>query len=523
MNEKLRELQNFYNNDIWEYAQYVLPHFLFGDIHRRILYDMADSERDSNTLILLPREHLKSVMACVYATWRIARDPTYTILYTTADEDLGRLQMEMAKSIFESDNFSLIWPDHFHPDEGRRSRWAAWSINVDHPLRKEMNIRDETLVVKTIKSGKTGRHPREIIFDDIVVPENAYTDIGRREVRAAVSQAASLVTTGGIFTAVGTRYHPDDQYKLWEEATFDDYDAEGGFLGTKPMWHVIEHKVEDVGDGSGNFLWPREKSPVTGNWYGWDVKSLARKRAEYFSNGEHAQYFAQYYMQPNDPSSNRLSRDDFRYYDPKYLKNEPDGWHYRGNRLIIVAAMDTAQTDASAKHAKQADFTAIAVVGMDSEGFIYILDLVQFKTDKRSEYYKEVKALWRYWGFKRIFVESTAGGKFVAKGLQDSVREDGGNLIVEGKAAPNNISKTERHESVLIPRYTSGTIMHKRGGLTKELEDQVILARPRNDDLEDAVTIAVENCTPPMRRRHSSSSSRANVIPAHTRFGGRSF
>lgn len=521
MNDKLRAIQEFYNNDIWEFAQYVLPHFLFGEIHKRTMYDMADPHRDTNTLVLLPREHLKSVMAALYASWRIARDPTYTILYITADEDLGRLQMDMVKSIFESDRFRTVWPEHFDPDEGRRDRWSAWSINTDHPLRKEYNVRDETLVVKTVRAGKTGRHPKEIIFDDIVVPENAYTDIGRKEVRSAVSQAASLVTSGGIFTAVGTRYHPDDQYKVWEDAQYDDYSAAGEFLGTKPMWHIIEYKVEDVGDGSGTFLWPKEYSPTTKDWYGWDAKTLARKRAEYFSNGEHAQYFAQYYMEPNDPTSNRLDRDSFRYYDPKYLTNEPDGWHYKGAKLNVLAGMDTAQTDAAAKYAARSDFTAVAVVGVDAEGFIYVLELEQFKTDKRSEYWKAVKNLWQYWGFRKIFVEATAGGKFVAKGLTDSIREDGGNLIVEGKPAPTTMSKTERHESVLIPRYVSGSILHKRGGLTKELEDQVVLARPRHDDLEDAVTIALENLTVPARRR-TTTSARRNVIPAHSRFGGRS-
>ena len=143
--------------DLWAFAQYVLPDYSFGDVHREVLQGMGASDRlenNPNVLYLLPRDHLKSVMVAVYSAWRVAGDPAYTMLYVTANEDLGRLQMSFLQNIFTSDQFRYLWPDHFVKDVGRRDKWTSLAINTDHPRRTELNIRDETIAVKTIRSDK---------------------------------------------------------------------------------------------------------------------------------------------------------------------------------------------------------------------------------------------------------------------------------------------------------------------------------------------------------------------------------
>ena len=497
----------------------------FSDIHREALEAWANPDRGvsirPNILTLIPREHLKSVCAAIYATWRIARDPTYTILYRVADEELGKLQIGMMKNIFESDEFMKVWPDHFFPDEGRRDKWSAWAVNTDHPDRKRLNIRDESIVVKTNKSGKVGRHPQEIIFDDVVTPENVYTVNGRREVAMICAADVSLVSGVGLMTAVGTRYHDEDQYYLWETEMVDVYNDDKELTGQEHMWQVIEHVVEDKGDGTGNFLWPKEWSPITKQYHGWDTAKLATKRAGYKSAGQMAHFYAQYYMDPNDPDSHNLDRSVFQYLDRRHLEHEGGTWYYAGKELRIFAGMDTAQTDVASRGSNTADFTAIAIIGVDHEGFVYVLGTDQFQTDKKHIWWQHVKDLYQEWGFWKLIVESNGGGKFVADGLKESIRRDGLGLVVEAKPTPNDRSKVERAEAILFPRYQNGTVYHMRGGYIRELEDQVILPRPTHDDLREALVIAVDDSVVPSKRYATVSNLDAYRTQSH-RFLNRS-
>ena len=512
-------------DNLWLYAQFVLPHFSFGDIHKEVFQLLGDKDRHKdmpNILALIPRDHLKSVMVAVYSTWRVARNPAYTILYITANEDLGKLQMSFIQNIFTSTEFRTFWPDHFAPEQGRREQWTGLAIKADHPLRKSRNIRDETIAVKTVKADKTGRHPDEIIYDDLVVPNNAYTELGRGEVRKGASEAVSLAKSNALMTAVGTVYHPKDQYALWKESTYQDYTDDGEYIGDKNLWHVIEHRVEDNGDGTGTYLWPRVWNPGLKEWFGWDIRSISKKKAEYANNGESTQFYAQYYMEANDPSSHRLRYDDFNYFNPKYLLWKQTHWEYNGKKLTIGLYMDAATTNAGSRNANKADWTALAVVGIDTEGFYYILQLEQFQTDKRSVYYDQVIQLWKKWGFKYVHIELENAGRVIAEGMKEQLRTDGYSLIVEGKPAPRGTSKAERHASITLPRYEQGIVLHNKGGWTTELEEQLVKERPAHDDLLDAVTMGIESLKQPYRSTWSfSQEGEGNVIAAHSRFGGR--
>jgi len=515
------------NNDCWAYARYMLPDFMFGDIHKEILTEMGKEDRGNNTpnlLTLIPRDHLKSVMLATYATWRIARNPAYTILYITADEDLGKLQMQFMQNIFDSDLFKGVYPDHFYREAGRRDKWTGMAINVDHPLRKERNIRDETIACKTIKSGKVGRHPDEIMYDDLVVPENAYTNVGRREVRSGAAQAVSLAKTNSLMTAVGTTYHPADQYSIWGEAEYEKFTEDGESLGLKPLWKTIIHKVESRDDGTGEYLWPRTFSPKLKDWFGWGRASLAKKKAEYVNNGEAAAFYAQYYMEPNDPTSYRITSDQFQYYNPgKVLYDKSSNtWSYNGKQLSIICCLDVAVTDAASKNARKADYTALAVVGVDHDGYYYILDLQQFQTDKRQVYYDEIIALYRKWKFRRVYIELENAGKLLSENLKDMVRQDGYNIRIEGKPAPRGISKHERHASITIPKYEQGSVYHRQGGWTTELEEQIMKERPSHDDLLDVITMALDELIIPANRRNRWSEPEQVIqLAAHHKFGGR--
>lgn len=511
-------------NDLYVFARLVNYNYCYGDIHEKIFRWLSSDDKVKRQLLLLPRGHLKSHIIATWCAWEITRKPWTSIVYLSAGEDLAKIQIYAIKNMLTNDVYRRWWPEMVCPREGDREHWSAYSFNVDHPERKRRGIRDHTITVKTVKSNFTGLHAATIVYDDVVVPNNAYTDTGRTEVSRALSQCASILNVGGRIKAVGTRYHPKDAYndmingthKIWDEMQHE-------FIGEEKLWDVFERPVEDIGDGTGNFLWPRVQSSFDYQWYGMDVQQLEIIRADYFSAGEQAQFYAQYYNEPNDESTNLIDRDLFQYYDAKFLHVTPSGVRYKDKKLNVFAAMDVAWTEVSHSGGnKDPDYTAIAVVGIDEDGYYYILDLSRFRTSNFQIYYDNIIALANKWGFRKIKVETNSGGKLVAQEVERLSRENGGLVSVNTKsnAGMGTKSKLLRQYAIVNPKYELRSVYHRKDGLTSILEEELVLERPPHDDLVDALGMAMEDAKPPMKTTNTLTEFGNNVV-TDARFGGR--
>lgn len=509
----LDEIRARAEKDLFYFAKLINPHYMYGDIHRKVFKWLSNPDSPDNQLLLLPRAHLKSHCIAVWAVWQITRDPTTTMVYLSAGEDLAAAQVYAIKNMLLCDDYRLLWPEMINQEEGKRDKWSAWAINVDHPKRKEARVRDNTIIVKTIKANAAGLHCSHLVMDDVVVPNNAYTETGRKEVRAGISQFASIKNPGALTKAVGTIYHPRDLYNDFKEAVKPVINELGEILKEIPLWEVWEEKVEDRGDGTGNFLWPRIQSPLNHEWYGFNIEVLAQKKAEYFSLAERTQFFAQYYNEANDPDSNRLQRDIFQYYDARYLTESGGNWSFKGDQLRVFAAVDFAYTDT-----QTADYTAIAVIGVDASGYIYVLDLDRFKTTKYEQYYVRISEMHIKWGFKKIRVETNSGANIICEFVKDRIREEGLSFSLDGKnVTKKQGTKEQRIAALLEPRYENGDVWHNKSGLVLELEEELLLERPPHDDLKDALAAAVEISRKPTRASYTRTVS--NIV-YHPRFGG---
>ena len=195
--DKLKDLREFYENDLFEFAKYINPTYQYGEIHERVFRWLSDPEAFKKQLLLLPRGHLKSHCIAVWTVWIITKKPWTSIIYVSAGEELAKAQVYVIKRMLTSDQYRLLWPEMINEEDSKRDKWSAWAINVDHPARKERGTRDYTLFVRTVKSNATGLHCDYLVFDDVVVPGNAYSPAGRQEVNGAVSQFASVLNPDG--------------------------------------------------------------------------------------------------------------------------------------------------------------------------------------------------------------------------------------------------------------------------------------------------------------------------------------
>lgn len=493
--------------DLFYFACLVNPMRLYGEVHKEVFRWLMRTDHP-NQLLLLPRAHMKSHCVAVWVAWWITKHPEVTILYLSATSELAESQLKAIKDILTSKVYRRYWPDMVHVDEGRRERWSATKIAVDHPIRKQEGVRDSTVAAAGLTTNTTGWHADVIVPDDVVVPDNAYTEDGRRKVASAMSQMASILNTGGMIKACGTRYHPADQYDIWLKQKMPIFNEEGEVVDEEPIWDVFERVVEVEGE----FLWPRT-SRGDGKMFGFDRRELARISAMYT---DRTQFYAQYYNDPNDPESNRLNHSRFQYYDRKHIKREEGRWWYKDKPLNVYAAIDFAF---SLK--KTADYTSIVVVGIDNDGYIYVLDIERFKTDRIITYFEKIKMLHARWMFRKLRAEVSVAQGMICNDLKDMIRKEGLSLAIdEHRPTRNDGAKEERIAAVLEPRYENMTIWHFQGGYTPALEEELILARPPHDDIKDALACVVEIALPPRRVKERQKS---NPIKFSSRFGGVSF
>jgi hypothetical protein len=514
MPEEAKQIRETAKNDLYFFARLINPGYMYGDIHKECFQWMQEytvfgqgKAQTTNKLIMLPRAHLKSHMVATWATWVITRHPEITILYVSATAGLSIAQLYAIKNMLTSPTYTRYFPEYINPQEGKREKWSQDAISIDHPKRKSEGVRDATIATAGLTTNTTGWHADVLIPDDLVVPENAYTADGRESVEKKSSQFTSILNAGGFTLACGTRYHPADIYATWKKQEFDIYNDEGEIVDRVPVWEVKEFAVESAGE----FIWPRMVRPSDNKIFGFDHQTLARIRAQYVDK---VQFHAQYYNDPNDPGSNRIGRDKFQYYDKKFLKQTNGNWYFKTKKLNVYAAIDFAFS-----LSKKSDSTAIVVIGMDEEGYIYVLDIVVFKSDKIGDYFSNLTALHSKWEFSKLRAEVTVAQTVIVRDLKDKMREEGLRLSIdEYRPNRNEGTKAERIAAALEHKYDNQTIWHYKGGYTDMLEEELVLSRPAHDDIKDALASAVEIAVKPKRSRSEQSTN--NTVMYHPRFGG---
>lgn len=512
--ERLLEIKEQAEADLFKFAKLVNPSYQYGDIHKRVFRWLQEEGDGLKQLLLLPRGHLKSHCMAVWCAWWITKHPDTIIVYLSATSELAEKQLYSIQNMLTHPNYSRVWPDMVNPDAGKRAKWSATKLAVDHPMRKVNNVRDWTVQTAGLTTNTTGWHCDVLVSDDVVVPDNAYTEDGRRKVAASMGQMHSILNPAGLLKACGTRYHPQDYYQTVIDTEIAIWDMESDeIIGYKPSWDIMEEVVEI----DGVFLWPRTYMyDAKGNKtkaFGFDRQVLEEIKGGY--TGDPAQFYSQYYNDPNDASLDKISRDSFQYFEPTMLRRSAGIWTYgRDNKeLKIYAAVDFAFS-----LAKTADYTAIVVVGVDCDGNYYILDIDRFKTDRISTYFERIVYLHDRWGFKVLRAEATVAQSVIVNDLKDYIKREGLVLKIDSyKPTRNEGTKEERISAILDHKYEQGAIWHFQGGYTPMLEEELVLKNPPHDDIKDALAAAVDVAVKPFDMRGRSTNQNKII---YGRFGG---
>lgn len=506
------QIRHAAETDLVTFIKLVAPEQVLGQCHEDVCNWWTREDSKSHQLLLFPRDHGKSRLIAFRVAWELTKNPTLRILYISATANLAEKQLGFVKGILTSEIYRRYWPDHVHPDEGKRTRWTNSEIALDHPDRKKENVRDPSVFTGGLTTSLTGMHCDIAVLDDVVVYENAYTGEGRNKVKSQYSLLSSIEGADAREWVVGTRYHPADLYNDLLQMTEDIFTERGEKVGEENIYEIFERPVEDLGDGTGEFLWPRSQRK-DGKWFGFDMKVLAKKRGQYLDKG---QFRAQYYNDPSDPDNVPVSPDKFQYYERKHIREENGYMYYRDNRLNVFAAVDFAFS-----LGKRADYTAIVVIGIDADNNVYVLDIDRFRTDRISEYFDHILHLSNKWSFRKLRAETTVAQMAIVKQLKELIKQHGLAISIdEFRPNKNQGNKQERIASVLEPRYDNMSIWHYRGGNTQILEEELSSRNPAHDDVIDALASVVDMAVKPAR---AVRRQKDNVVQFHSKFGGVSF
>lgn len=511
MSMSMDEIREAALNDLAVFIRLVSPHLALSKCHYELIEWWTSSARKDNIMVLYPRGHLKSQLVSHKTVWELTKDPTETILYVSATASLAEAQLYQMKNILTSPVYTKYFPDMVNREEAKRERWNTSEIMIDHPARAKAGIRDASIMTAGLTTNITGFHASKVKLDDVVVPKNAYTEEGRQSVAAILSQIASIKNPDATMDCVGTRYHAKDQYNTFMNQMYMEYDDEGEPMEEIPLWDI---RI-DVVEKDGNYLWERKREP-DGKWYGFSAAIMSKKRAEY---EDKTQFYAQYYQNANMAGTGRITRDKFQYYERKFLKNENGKWWIHGKRLNVYAAMDFAFS-----LRRKADYTALLVIGVDSDNQYYVLDINRFKSDRISDYFQAIISAYSKWGFRTIRCEVTVAQQVIVTDLKNNyiVPNNIPLSVDEFRPSKSEGTKEERMSATLEPKYDNKQIWHYLSGDITSLEEELLAERPQHDDLKDALTAAIDVAEPPIKSKKMDTQVKQNVI-YNSRFGGVAF
>lgn len=502
-------------NSLESFINLIHPKRMLGNIHREVINWWTRPDAKNHQLLLLPRDHMKSALVAYRVAWELTRDPTLRVLYISSTSNLATKQLKFIKDIFTSDIYRLYWPEMVNKEEAKREKWTEREISLDHPKRAEWAIRDPSIWTAGLTTNIVGMHCDIAVLDDVVVSSNAYQNDTREKIKDQYSLLSSIETVNAQEWVVGTRYHPKDLYSSLREMEIDEYDELGNIVRSEPLFEDKEYPVETIGDGSGEFLWPRSQSP-DGKWFGFNAEELAKKRAQYLNK---VHFRAQYYNDPNDIDSAPISRNLFQYYDANHLGRRDGKWFFKGQRLNVLAAVDFAYSTG-----KKSDSTSIVVVGVDGATNYYVLEIDRFKTDKMSDYFDRIFKLYEKWGFRQIRAEVSVAQQVIVRDLKESYIRPMGLALVVDEYRPSRWqgSKDERIMAVLEPKYANGQIWHYAGGNCQILEEELIFTNPAHDDVKDALASAIDFAQgkAPLSMMQTMKSESNNGFKFHGRWGG---
>ena len=403
-----------------------------------------------HSMVLAPRGSGKSTIGDVaYCIWRIIRDPNIRICIASKSGPQAKGFLGEIKQHFEANtDFIKLFGDWCGP---------VWNEDEIVVCKRDKIKKEPTITAVGSGAGIPGRHFDLIIADDLVDLENSATEHQRDKTQAwYYSVLRPTLEPEGELRIIGTRYHLADIYghfAMKDRQTGAHHDKEIG-----PHVHCIPAIQTNPETGEDFSFWPEKFSLQ----YLYDLRS-----------GMGLSIFS--LQMQNDATIT----------DGQIMKIEDlEGfvWSYDFPHPPLELLDIYMGVDPAISEKQEADFFAIAVIGVFQSRHIYVLDMFKGKLTFNKQV-ETIINMQRTWNAEKIGIETVAYQKALAQAVAE-------HPWIPVKEVMTRKDKTQRARifSAFVERHE----VHCRFDMIDLMNTLVGMPNVEHDDDFDALDIAVE-------------------------------
>lgn len=413
---------------------------------------------DKKKLVLIPRSHLKTKLVSIgYSTFKIVQHPAIRILIYSATWQMAvDIHRSIQKNLKGTERILSIWGDL----TAGATEWTQ-----DRTRLAANNKREATITAAGIDNNLVGGHYDLIIFDDPVSRDNVGTMDQIEKVITRYKDSLDLLEPHGELILMGTRWHDSDLY---------------GWV-MDPENHVLENYLTMIKRAyDGNIMTGEDFVPLWGGKYNLDnLRSILREEGW-------AHFSSQYCNDPVPEENATFKRNWFRYYTQDDLRGKIM------NKFLLI--------DPAISLTKDADYTAMVVIGVDEWNNIFVLDIGRAKLSP-NDIINEIFRLNNNWRVADVALEQVAFQKVIGYSLRDDMRFKKNPFHIT-ELKPSDRTKDQRIKG-LQPLYENGKIFHNKQLVNNiYLEDELIrFPRSTHDDIIDALSYSLDIIFPAKQKK----------------------
>jgi len=426
------------------------------------LCNFVMKHRNKKRLILVPRSHLKSTLITIgYSVFKIVHDPSVRILIANATYKMATAFLgEIKKHLKYNENLIRLYGNLAEDP----LKWSEDMITLK-TAKTSHGKKEATVTAFGMGGNLVSQHYDLIILDDIVNRDMINT---REQIEKTIMFYKDVLDLADSqsteFLVIGTRWHDRDLY---------DWILNPDNRIVQSYEQMIRRAYEgNLENDSFVPLWPEK---FTRSY----LKELLREKSPY-------EFSCQYQNDPVPDEDAVFKTNWFRYYEPTELKGRPL------NKYVLC--------DPAISLEKEADYTAMVVVGVDDFGFWYILDIFRDHVNP-SQLIDNIFYLNEKWHPLDIGIEDVAFQKTLQYSIQEEMKKR--NIYLPLREVKPQLRTKDNRIRGLQPLYANGKILHNKDLVYNDyLEDELIrFPRGRYDDVVDALSYAKDLVTTPKRKR----------------------
>ena len=281
----------------------------------------------------------------------ILKDPDITVGIFSHTRPIAKAFLRQIMRELESNRtLHAAFPDILWGENIKLS--PKWSEDDGLIVRRTSNPNEATVEAWGLVDGQpTSKHFKILLYDDVVVAGSVTTPDMIAKTMTEMERSYNLGTTPGIKRAAGTRWHFNDAYKT---------------IGERRTLIVREHPGRRDGTEDGASV-------------AWDEATHLAKRRDM---GPYT-YAAQILLNPKADAMQGFKREWVQHY-----KSISEADSDKMNKYILV--------DSASSKRKESDYTAMWVIGLNTDGNYYALDMVRDRLNL-TERVNRIFTLHRKW------------------------------------------------------------------------------------------------------------------------------